>query len=125
MAVACLSISIQFIFQALMNQKDIRLDLLRKLESNPKYTQRELSKEMDVSLGKINYCLKKLTEKGLVKISNFKKNPNKIGYAYLLTPNGIEEKTRLTFSFLKRKILEFEALKEEIDKLKEDVEKYS
>ena len=125
MAVACLSISIQFIFQALMNQKDIRLDLLRKLESNQKYTQRELSKEMDVSLGKINYCLKKLTEKGLVKISNFKKNPNKIGYAYLLTPNGIEEKTRLTFSFLKRKILEFEALKEEIDKLKEDVEKYS
>lgn len=108
-----------------MNQKDIRLDLLRKLEQNPHYTQRELSKEMGVSLGKVNYCIKKLTEKGLVKISNFKKNPNKIGYVYLLTPNGIEEKTRLTFSFLKIKIMEFEILKKEIDGLKEDIDKYS
>jgi EPS-associated MarR family transcriptional regulator len=108
-----------------MNNKDIRLELLRKIEKKPQYTQRELSKEIGVSLGKVNYCIKKLTEKGLVKISNFKKNPNKIGYIYLLTPNGIEEKTRLTFSFLKRKILEFELLKEEINKLKEDVDKYS
>ncbi len=104
-----------------MNQKDIRLDLLRRLESNPEYTQRELSKEMEVSLGKVNYCIKKLTEKGLIKITNFKQNPNKMGYAYLLTPKGIEEKTRLTFSFLKRKIIEYEILKDEINKLKEDI----
>ncbi len=104
-----------------MNQKDIRLDLLRRLESNPEYTQRELSKEMDVSLGKVNYCIKKLTEKGWIKLTNFKQNPNKVGYAYLLTPRGIEEKTKLTFSFLKRKIKEYEILKDEINKLKEDI----
>ena len=104
-----------------MNQKDIRLDLLRKIELNPEYTQRELSKEMDVSLGKVNYCIKKLTEKGWIKLTNFKQNPNKVGYAYLLTPRGIEEKTKLTFSFLKRKIKEYEILKDEINKLKEDI----
>ncbi len=101
-----------------MNQKDIHLDLLRKLEENPEYTQRELSQEMGVSLGKVNYCMKKLTEKGLIKIQNFKRNKNKLGYAYLLTPKGIEEKSRLTFSFLKRKIIEYEILKKEINELK-------
>ena len=101
-----------------MNKRDIRLDLLRKLESNPEYTQRELSREVGVSLGKVNYCMKKLTEKGLIKLSNFTHNPNKVGYAYLLTPSGIEEKSRLTFSFLKRKIVEYEVLKKEINALK-------
>jgi len=101
-----------------MNTRDIHLDLLRKLESNPYYTQRELSREMGVSLGKVNYCIKKLTEKGLIKLTNFTYNPNKMGYAYLLTPGGIEEKSRLTFSFLKRKIVEYEILKKEINALK-------
>jgi EPS-associated MarR family transcriptional regulator len=101
-----------------MNNQDIRLDLLRKLESNPEFTQRELSREMGVSLGKVNYCIKKLTEKGWVKLTNFSHNPNKMGYAYLLTPQGIEEKSRLTFSFLKRKIIEYEVLKKEINALK-------
>ena len=100
-----------------MNQKDIRLDLLRKLEINPEYTQRELSKEMGVSLGKVNYCIRKLTEKRLIKITNFKQNQNKIGYVYLLTPKGIDEKARLTISFLKRKITEYEILKKEINEL--------
>jgi len=100
-----------------MNNQDIRLDLLRKLESNPQFTQRELSREMGVSLGKVNYCIKKLTEKGLIKLSNFTHNQNKMGYAYLLTPQGIEEKSRLTFSFLKRKIIEYEVLKKEINAL--------
>ena len=100
-----------------MNQKDIRLDLLRKIELNPEYTQRELSREMGVSLGKVNYCIKKLTEKGLIKLTNFTHNPNKMGYAYLLTPQGIEEKSRLTFSFLKRKVIEYEILKKEINAL--------
>ena len=106
-----------------MNNKDIHLDLLRKLEANPEYTQRELSQEMGVSLGKINYCMKKLIEKGWVKLMNFTNNTNKIGYAYLLTPKGIEQKTRLTFVFLKIKIEEYELLKEEISKLKQDTEK--
>jgi EPS-associated MarR family transcriptional regulator len=100
-----------------MNIQDIRLDLLRKLELNPNCTQRELSREMGVSLGKVNYCMKKLTEKGLIKLTNFTHNSNKMGYAYLLTPSGIEEKSRLTFSFLKRKIVEYEVLKKEINKL--------
>jgi len=100
-----------------MNNQDIRLDLLRRLELNPEYTQRELSQEMGVSLGKVNYCIKKLTEKGLIKLTNFSHNQNKMGYAYLLTPSGIEEKTRLTFSFLKRKLIEYEALKKEINAL--------
>ena len=105
-----------------MNQKDIRLDLLRKLESSPEYTQRELSKEMGVSLGKVNYCIRKLTEKGLIKITNFKQNPNKVGYVYILTPRGIEEKAKLTFSFLKRKMTEYEILKKEIHELKLETE---
>ena len=104
-------------FSALMNKRDIRLDLLRELESNPEYTQRELSQEMGVSLGKVNYCIRKLTEKGLIKITNFKQNQNKIGYVYLLTPKGIDEKARLTISFLKRKITEYEILKKEINEL--------
>ena len=107
-----------------MNNKDIHLDLLRKLESNPERTQRELSEEMGVSLGKINYCLKKLIEKGSVKLINFSRSKNKIGYAYLLTPKGIEQKGKLTISFLKIKINEYEILKEEIKKLKQDTEKF-
>ena len=117
MAVACLIFNF-FLLPALMNNQDIRLDLLRKLESNPQYTQRELSRGMGVSLGKVNYCMKKLTEKGWVKLINFSHNPNKMGYAYLLTPSGIEEKSRLTFSFLKRKLIEYEVLKKEINALK-------
>ena len=117
MAVACLIFNF-LLLPTLMNKQDIRLDLLRKLESNPQFTQRELSREMGVSLGKVNYCMKKLTEKGLIKLTNFTHNPNKMGYAYLLTPSGIEEKSRLTFSFLKRKIVEYEILKKEINALK-------
>ena len=105
-----------------MNTKDIQLDLLRKVESNPECTQRELSKEMGVSLGKVNYCMNKLIEKGLVKLKNFSRNPNKSGYVYLLTPKGFEEKTRLTFRFLNIKIEEYKMLKEEIRILKHDAE---
>ena len=106
-----------------MNKEDIHLDLLRKLEVNPEYTQRELSKEMGVSLGKINYCMQKLVEKGWIKLSSFRHHPNKVNYIYLLTPKGIEQKTRLTFSFLATKLEEYEILKEEINKLKQDAEK--
>jgi len=120
-AVACLIFFL--IFLCLMNNKDIHLDLILKLESNPEYTQRELSQEMGVSLGKINYCMKKLTEKGWIKLTNFRHSSNKLSYMYLLTPQGIEQKARLTSSFLKTKIEEFEILKDEISKLKLDVEK--
>ncbi|HIF15044.1 MAG TPA: MarR family EPS-associated transcriptional regulator [Bacteroidetes bacterium] len=103
-----------------MNKDQVHFDLLRKLEANPKYTQRELSKEMGVSLGKVNYCINKLVTKGWVKLSNFRRNPNKVGYIYLLTPKGIEEKTRLTFAFLKIKMDEYEILREEISSLEQD-----
>ena len=106
-----------------MKSKKIHLDLLRKLEVNPEYTQRQLSAEMGISLGKVNYCLKKLSEKGWIKLMNFSRNPNKVGYVYLLTPKGLEEKTRLTFSFLKIKMAEYEMLKDEISLLKKDTEK--
>mgnify|MGYP006441732821 CR=1 FL=1 len=105
-----------------MNNKDIRLDLLRKLEENPNYTQRELSKEMGVSLGKVNYCMKKLVKKGLVKLSNFSQNSDKVSYIYLLTPKGFENKSKLTIEFLKIKVKEYEILQEEIDLLKHDID---
>jgi EPS-associated MarR family transcriptional regulator len=104
-----------------MKNKDIQLDLLRKIELNPKYTQRELSREMEVSLGKVNYCMKALSKKGWIKLRKFSRNPNKTGYAYLLTPRGIEQKTKLTFKFLKLKIAEYEILKSEISELKQDI----
>ena len=97
-----------------MNNKDIHLKLLRKLEVNPKYTQRELSQEMGVSLGKINYCMKKLIEKGWLKLSNFGHNPNKLNYFYVLTPKGITAKTKLTLNFMERKMKEYDELKEEL-----------
>tara|TARA_B100000787_G_C15911199_1_gene172594 strand:- start:56 stop:391 length:336 start_codon:yes stop_codon:yes gene_type:complete len=105
-----------------MNNKDIRLDLLRKLQSNPKHTQRELSQEMGISLGKVNFCMQKLTAKGWVKLTNFSRSSNKLGYMYLLTPKGIEQKAKLTTSFLKTRLEEFELLKDEISQLKLDVE---
>ena len=123
MAVASLIFNSQLFFLRPMNQKDIHLDLLRKLEVNPEYTQRELSQEMGVSLGKVNYCIKKLIEKGSIKFSNFSNNPHKVGYAYLLTPKGLEEKARLTVTFLKIKMEEYEVLKQEISILKKDTEK--
>jgi EPS-associated MarR family transcriptional regulator len=106
-----------------MNNKDIHLDLLRKIEANPEYTQRELSKEMGVSLGKVNYCMKKLIEKGAIKLTNFSRSSNKVGYIYILTPKGIEEKAILTVKFLKIKIEEYNLLKDEIISLKNDADK--
>ena len=87
------------------------LDLLIKIDKNPKFSQRKLAGELGFSVGKLNYCLKALKEKGLVKINNFQKNPNKSNYFYILTPSGIKEKTKLTVNFMKRKIAEYEELK--------------
>jgi len=89
-------------------------EILRKISKNPKSSQRQLAKELGVSLGKLNYCLKELRTKGLVKIENFKKNPNKINYLYVLTPQGISSKTKMTVNFMKRKMKEYDELKLEV-----------
>ena len=96
------------------NDEQDHFNVLRKLEVSPESTQRELAEELGFSLGKLNYCLKALREKGLVKIENFKKNPKKINYFYVLTPKGISTKTRLTLNFMKRKMSEYEELKKEL-----------
>ena len=97
-----------------MSPKQDYFEVLRKLQKKPEASQRELAEDLGFSLGKLNYCLKALKEKGLIKIENFKKNPNKINYFYILTPKGIQEKTRLTLNFMKRKMDEYEQLKKEI-----------
>ena len=95
-----------------------QLKALRLLQEHPEMSQRQLADNLGVSLGAANYCLKALVEKGWVKLENFQKNPNKLGYLYLLTPIGITAKTQLTASFLKRKLMEYEDLKSEIEELK-------
>jgi len=92
------------------------LNLLRKIKNKPQSSQRELAEELGFSLGKLNYCLKALKTKGLIKINNFTKNPRKINYIYVLTPKGISHKTKLTINFMKRKMKEYEELKREINK---------
>jgi EPS-associated MarR family transcriptional regulator len=96
-----------------MDEQD-NLNLLRKIKDRPKYSQRELAEELGFSLGKLNYCLKSLKTKGFVKINNFKNNPNKLNYIYILTPKGITAKTKLTLNFMRRKIKEYEELKREL-----------
>ena len=102
-----------------MKDNQDHFDVLRKIQKKPESTQRELAEELGFSLGKLNYCLKALQEKGLVKIRNFSKNPNKLNYIYVLTPRGLVEKTKLTLNFMKRKMKEYEELKKEIKKNKE------
>tara|TARA_Y100000590_G_C14832035_1_gene680498 strand:+ start:173 stop:472 length:300 start_codon:yes stop_codon:yes gene_type:complete len=99
-----------------MKDNQDHFDVLRKIKIKPEATQRELADELGFSLGKLNYCLKALRAKGFIKIENFKKNPNKINYIYVLTPKGISEKTKLTINFMKRKMKEYEELKKEIGK---------
>ena len=100
------------------NNNPDQFNVLRKIKSKPDYSQRKLAYELGFSLGKLNYCLKALKDKGLIKISNFQKNPNKIGYVYILTPKGISIKTKLTLDFMKRKMKEYDELKAEIEEEK-------
>jgi len=102
-------------------EKEDVLNVLREINSNPEMTQRELSNRLGISLGKINFILKALIQKGLVKAHNFKKSNNKKAYLYILTPSGIEEKARITYSFLKRKLQDYENLQNEIRLLKMEV----
>ena len=98
-----------------MSDDQDHFEVLRKIKLRPNSSQRELASELGFSLGKLNYCLKALKTKGLIKIENFKKNPNKLRYAYMLTPKGISAKTSLTLNFMKRKMEEYDELKSEIE----------
>ena len=98
------------------NEQD-QFEVLRKIEKVKKFSQRELAEELGFSLGKLNYCLKSLQKKGLVKLKNFQKQPNKIKYLkYVITPKGISERTKLTVNFMKRKMKEYDELKKELEK---------
>ena len=96
--------------------------LLKTLEENPGLSQRKLAKQLGVSLGKVNYCLNKLIEKGSLKINNFRNSQNKMAYAYLLTPQGIESQARMTVEFLKIKMQEYERLRAEVEELQREAE---
>ena len=96
--------------------EDEKLKILRSVNNNPKSSQRKLANDLGFSLGKLNYCLNALKAKGLIKMKNFEKNPNKINYIYVLTPRGITEKTKLTINFMKRKMKEYDELQKELKK---------
>ena len=102
--------------------EDLALRALEALHTNPRLSQRDLARELGISVGKTNHCLRALVDKGLVKLQNFHRNPRKLRYIYLLTPQGIEEKTRMTWRFLRRKEAEYEALQAEIAALRAAVD---
>ena len=104
-----------------MHKSDIDYIILRILKDNPKMTQRQMAKELGLSLGKTNYVVRALVDKGWVKLSNFKRSDNKLGYIYLLTPEGLSEKTMLAQNFLNRKSEEYNRLKKEIEILKNEL----
>jgi len=106
---------------AAMLTDEYRYKILKIISTNPEISQRQLANELGISLGKVNYCLKALMGKGLVKVANFRNNKNKLSYMYLLTPRGIEEKAVITLAFLKFKLHEFEMLQREIEVLRKDV----
>lgn len=97
--------------------------LLKTLENNPSLSQRDLARHLGISLGKVNFCLNALIEKGCLKVNNFRNSDNKLAYAYLLTPHGIEQKTRMTVEFLQIKVREYERLRAEIEELKREAER--
>jgi EPS-associated MarR family transcriptional regulator len=100
---------------------EYRYKILKLVEAKPDVSQRELARDLGISLGKANFCLKALIEKGLLKATNFRNSKNKLAYMYLLTPNGIEEKSAITLRFLKSKIQEYELLQKEIEQIRVDV----
>ena len=103
-----------------MSKKQNKFQILQSLERDSHPTQRQLSNNLGVSLGKVNYCLKSLIEKEFIKVSNFRNNKNKIQYSYLLTPKGIKEKAKLTLDFIRIKTQEYNTLKQEIESLKRE-----
>ena len=105
--------AVQLLNKSMEDNQD-HFNVLRKIQQKPESSQRELAEDLGFSLGKLNYCLKALKVKGLVKIKNFEKNPNKINYIYILTPKGVAERTKLTLNFMKRKMKEYDELKREV-----------
>jgi len=103
-----------------VSKKLNQFQILKSLEQDSHFTQRQLSSNLGVSLGKVNYCIKSLIEKGFIKVNNFRNNKNKIQYSYLLTPKGIEEKAKLTLDFIRIKTQEYDTLKQEIESLKQE-----
>tara|TARA_B110001452_G_C14990977_1_gene346430 strand:+ start:199 stop:555 length:357 start_codon:yes stop_codon:yes gene_type:complete len=98
-----------------MNDNQDHFNVMREIQKRPKTSQRDLAQNLGFSLGKLNYCLKALQQKGLIKIKNFERNPNKLNYIYVLTPKGISEKAKLTINFMKRKMNEYDELKKEME----------
>lgn len=101
---------------------DVRFRVMRILEAQPEISQRQLARDLGISLGIVNYCLRALVDKGHVKIRNFRAADNKLRYAYILTPRGMARKADMAAGFLRRKMMEYEALKAEIDSLKSEIE---
>lgn len=115
------SVLLPFAYRIPMLTDEYRYKVLKLLAENPNLSQRDLARELGISLGKVNYCIQALIEKGMVKAGNFKSSQNKQAYAYLLTPKGIEDKARVTARFLNRKLVEYEVLQSEIERLREEV----
>ena len=107
-----------------MTNDELEYRVLKWLQNNPNVTQRQLASELGVSLGKVNFFLKSLTQAGWVKFENFKRSDNKMGYAYLLTPAGLIEMSQITRSFLERKEVEYQQLDNEIQQLRTEVKKF-
>jgi EPS-associated MarR family transcriptional regulator len=101
---------------------EMRYKLLKLLDANPRLSQRDVARELDISVGKVNYCLKALVGKGWIKASRFTNSRNKAAYMYLLTPRGMEAKIRLTFLFLRIKLREYETLRDEIDEIRREAD---
>jgi len=99
---------------------DMRYKLMRLIEANPEMSQRDVARELGISLGKVNYCVRALIQRGWVKVSNFKNSHNKAAYMYLLTPRGIDAKASLTVRFLQAKMQEYEALRLEIEQIRNE-----
>lgn len=108
--------------QHLDDRADVRFRVMRALEQDPRMSQRDLARELGISLGGVNYCLKALIAKGAIKVENFRASDRKRRYAYILTPEGMTEKARMTGSFLQRKMREYEALKAEIEGLRKEMD---
>jgi EPS-associated MarR family transcriptional regulator len=104
------------------DDQEIRYRLFKLLGDDPSLTQRQMAEKMGISLGKFNYCLNELVKKGFVKINRFKSSQNKAAYMYILTPHGLEEKTKITVNFLKRKIQEFDEIKKQIQEIAHEAE---
>lgn len=106
--------------RAARQREDVHFRILRLIEQRPDATQRELAEALGVSLGAVNYCLRALIEKGHVKLANFKSSKSKLGYAYVLTPQGLAHRAELAAGFIRRKLAEYEAIRAELDALQRE-----